>query len=262
MQVFNLNFNIMKTKTTVYLALFFLIQGLYSQENTKKVLIAKYSLYPYSTEFFDHNTDTPSEKKSFDIALRRTKEFKYTFMSDFKSDKAMFFLDSVITTKIKGKESYWIEPENVIHFAYKNNNRYYKKESIFKRNFYTINTNNFSFEWEITNQTKKIAGFNCTKAISNVRNNKIIAWFTSELPINYSPIGLYGLPGLILQAETFFNTITIDSIKYSDSTDLLNSKINEFEKKYNNEKDDNEIKEAILMLKKAQLIQSLKRMRG
>ncbi len=251
----------MKTRHTIFLVLFFLSQNIFSQEITKKVLIAKYSLYPYSTDFFGFDTDTPSEKKSFDIALRRTKEFKYTLISDFKSEKAIFTLDTIITKPIKGKESYWIEPENIIYFAYKDSNTYYKKESIFKHNFYVINTNDFSFEWKISNEKKIIAGFNCTKAVSEVRNNKIVAWFTSELPINYSPLGLYGLPGLVLQAETFFNTITIESIKYSDNTNLLKTRINEYKNTYNNEKVDNEIEQSILMLKKAKLIKQLKIMR-
>lgn len=250
----------MKTKIIIYLALFFLIQNLYSQDNTKKILIAKYSISPYSTERLENDSDKPKETKSFFLALRKTKEFKYTFLSNFKSDKAVFFLDSVVTKPIKGKESYWIEAEDVNHFAYNDNNTYYKKESIFKHNFYTISTNDFSYEWKITNQTKKIAGFNCIKAVSNIRNNKIIAWFTSDIPINYSPLGLYGLPGLVLQAENFFNTITIESIKYSDNTNLLETKIKEYKKTYNNEKEDNEIKEQILLLKKAGLIQSLKKM--
>lgn len=236
------------------------IQNSYSQNSTEKVLIAKYSLYPYSTEFFDHDSDSPSDKKSFDIALRRTKEFKYTFISDFKSKNAVFFLDSIITKPIKGKESYWIEPENVISFSFKKSDSYHKKESIFKNNFFVINYKKFSYEWQITNESKVIGGFNCTKAISNARNNKIVAWFTNEIPINYSPLGLYGLPGLILQAETFFSTITIESIKYSENVDLLTKKIVEYEKKYDIGKD-NEIKESILMLKKAQLINQLKMMR-
>jgi len=251
----------MKTIFLICLTTILSIQIGFSQTNTQKVLVAKYSLYPYSTEFFNHNTDKPNEAQSFDIALRRTKEFKYTFLSDFKTDRAVFFLDSIITKPIKGKESFWIEPELVSYFSYKNNTTYCKKISIFKHVFYASNTADFSFEWDISKERKIIAGFNCIKAVSNVRNNKIIAWFTTEIPINYSPLGLYGLPGLVLQAETFFNTITIENIKYLTTDDLLNVKMDEYEEIYNKEKKDDEIKESILLLKKAQLVSQLKMMR-
>jgi len=243
------------------LALFLIIHNAFSQGGEEKIIVAKYTLYPYSTEYFDHDSETPSDKKSFDIALRRTKKFKYTLMSDFKSMNATFTLDTIITTPIKGKESYWIEPENVVYFAYKHDRNYFKKETIFKNKFFVQNTADFSFEWEITNEQKNIAGFNCTKAISTVKNNRITAWFTNEIPINYSPLNLNGLPGLILEVETFFNTITIESISYSEDIELLNKKQKELKKEFEQEKEDNEIKESILMLKKAQLIDQLKMMR-
>ena len=64
--------------------------------------------------------------------------------------------------------------------------------------------------WKITNETKKISGYTCYKATANVvyenkvinkkTNLKYIAWFTKEIPFQYGPIGLNGLPGLILEA--------------------------------------------------------------
>jgi len=251
----------MKKYSIIFLLSFLIIHNIFPQAGNEKIVIAKYILYPYSTEYFDHDSETPSDTKSFDIALRRTKKFKYTLMSDFMSKDATFTLDTLITTPIKGKESYWIEPENVIYFGYKHEGDYYKKETIFKNVFYVNNTSDFSFEWEITNEHKTIAGLNCTKAISTVKNNRIIAWFTSEIPITYSPFNLNGLPGLILEVETFFNTITIESISYSEDIRSLVQKKEELIKEFEQEKDDNEIKESILMLKKAQLINQLKMMR-
>ncbi|WP_417799910.1 GLPGLI family protein [Tenacibaculum sp.] len=61
--------------------------------------------------------------------------------------------------------------------------------------------------WLITNETKIISGYLCRKAITKKTNSKtkkediIIAWFTSEIPINYGPVHFSGLPGLILELE-------------------------------------------------------------
>ena len=57
-------------------------------------------------------------------------------------------------------------------------------------------------QWKIfEDDTKKIAGFVCTKAISNFRGSEITAYFAKELPYSSGPFKFYGLPGLILEAK-------------------------------------------------------------
>lgn len=63
-------------------------------------------------------------------------------------------------------------------------------------------------EWEITGETKQIAGYTCKKAVSTenffshrTKENKvqeIEAWFAPNIPVSYGPKGYSGLPGLIL----------------------------------------------------------------
>jgi len=61
--------------------------------------------------------------------------------------------------------------------------------------------------WELKNETKIIGKYQCTKAttIKQINNRgekvKVIAWFTSEIPISFGPLGYGGLPGLILELE-------------------------------------------------------------
>lgn len=58
-----------------------------------------------------------------------------------------------------------------------------------------------SFNWKITDQFKKIGKFNAQKAIGKFRGRVYIAWFTEEIPLPYGPWKLFGLPGLIIEAE-------------------------------------------------------------
>jgi GLPGLI family protein len=64
--------------------------------------------------------------------------------------------------------------------------------------------------WQITDETQKIAGFVARKAIgkplfeegfTGFEYGDAIAWFTTDVPLNYGPDGYYGLPGLIVKIE-------------------------------------------------------------
>jgi GLPGLI family protein len=61
--------------------------------------------------------------------------------------------------------------------------------------------------WELKNETKIIGKYQCTKATTIKQINskgekvKVVAWFTSEIPIPFGPLGYAGLPGLILELE-------------------------------------------------------------
>ncbi|WP_396597524.1 GLPGLI family protein [Dokdonia sp. R86516] len=70
--------------------------------------------------------------------------------------------------------------------------------------------------WEIKGKTKKIASFTAQKAIGTFRGRTYTAWFTEEISLPYGPWKLYGLPGLILEAEDSEKMFGIKfvSIKY------------------------------------------------
>ncbi|MDO4163381.1 MAG: GLPGLI family protein [Bacteroides sp.] len=55
-------------------------------------------------------------------------------------------------------------------------------------------------EWEVTDSTTNIGGYECLLAISHYRGRVWYAWFTPEIPISEGPWKLCGLPGLILEA--------------------------------------------------------------
>ena len=55
--------------------------------------------------------------------------------------------------------------------------------------------------WKILSQTRKIGVFTCQKAQANVRGRTYTAWFTKAVTASTGPWKLYGLPGLILEAE-------------------------------------------------------------
>lgn len=56
-----------------------------------------------------------------------------------------------------------------------------------------------TFDWQISDETKKIWDYTCQKAVCTFRGRTYVAWFTSEVPIKEGPWKFHGLPGLILE---------------------------------------------------------------
>ena len=42
-------------------------------------------------------------------------------------------------------------------------------------------------DWEVTNKSKKILGYNCLKATCTVKDQPCTVWFTTDLPFTFSP---------------------------------------------------------------------------
>lgn len=58
------------------------------------------------------------------------------------------------------------------------------------------------WNWEISDSTKIILGYECIKAMTYFHGRKWTAWFSPEIPISNGPWKLGGLPGVILGASS------------------------------------------------------------
>lgn len=84
------------------------------------------------------------------------------------------------------------------------NGNFQIQKSINGKNYILTKSNDLN--WKITEETKRIRGYHTRKAVVEVeRENgivvKIVAWFTSDLPINLGPLHYNGLPGLIIELQ-------------------------------------------------------------
>src|SRR5690606_19858901 len=87
-----------------------------------------------------------------------------------------------------------------------------EKLVLVKDNFLPIN-------WNITQETKIIAGYKCIKATTNFRGRDWTAWFTPDIPVPVGPWKLRGLPGLIIEAVDSSNTYIYRAEKIGPLTD-------------------------------------------
>lgn len=70
-------------------------------------------------------------------------------------------------------------------------------------------------KWNFLNETKKIQGYTCKKAIGKYHNKVITVWYTEEIPISEGPYTFKNLPGLVLEAydsKDYFH-FTLESLK-------------------------------------------------
>lgn len=87
----------------------------------------------------------------------------------------------------------------VSYFIDKSLNQIISSEKILNKS-YIIKDQLSVISWTITQETKKIADYNCQKATCYFRGRNYIAWFCTDLPFTNGPWKLGGLPGLLLEA--------------------------------------------------------------
>lgn len=62
--------------------------------------------------------------------------------------------------------------------------------------------------WTVEKDTREIEGFRCQKATCRFRGRNYTAWFTTDIPCNWGPWKLHGLPGAILEAYDDTNEVS------------------------------------------------------
>ncbi|MBQ8602412.1 MAG: GLPGLI family protein [Bacteroides sp.] len=65
-----------------------------------------------------------------------------------------------------------------------------------------------AINWEIQDDMRDIDGFRCNKAKCKFRGRTYTAWFSLDIPCNWGPWKLHGLPGAILEAYDDTNEIS------------------------------------------------------
>lgn len=56
-------------------------------------------------------------------------------------------------------------------------------------------------EWQMTDSTKTICEYECHQAVGLMYGRTWTVWYTTDIPLNYGPYVLQGLPGLIMAAK-------------------------------------------------------------
>jgi len=201
-----LNFKYIKMK-------FFLILSLLSCSALAQAGIVSYKVKRYKKPEKQHEliVEVNKELDLMSFTLSYNKEFSY-----FKQDKSIPLnsLNHLMASATVGYIGPWfqypIQKESIII------------SKVQAEDYQIVHDKMNLANWELTNETKIIDGYECYKATRSQLNDRtlefytLVAWYTPDVSVPYGPIGEGYLPGLILQL------IVADSYEYTVQEMTLN----------------------------------------
>ncbi|QAA81123.1 GLPGLI family protein [Aequorivita sp. H23M31] len=161
----------------------------------------------------------------FPSAVQAQKSYKITYLSsdhgktDRDQDPIVLLVNDEMVKgtsikKLAGKADY---PYQEFYINWKTEPAEYIRTAHFSadKSLETIDTNFLGrYEYKLTDETKKILGYTCYKAVTIVNSNNIELWYTKDLPYKASPVGMGQELGVVLEYVRNGNTaITASEIK-------------------------------------------------
>lgn len=90
---------------------------------------------------------------------------------------------------------------------------FYKKQTVFDETF-LISDSIRQIKWQMTNDLRDIAGFECHKAVGKILDSVyIIAFYTDQITVSGGPLSFCRLPGMILGIAVPRSNMTIFATK-------------------------------------------------
>jgi GLPGLI family protein len=88
--------------------------------------------------------------------------------------------------------------DNIWYSDYSNGN-FINQKFVFD-DVYLLSDSMMKIDWKLVpNETREIAGFNCRKAVGKIFDSVyVFAFYTDEITVSGGPMGIHGLPGMIL----------------------------------------------------------------
>ena len=113
----------------------------------------------------------------------------------FNTDKSIYLFNR---KDEKTKSPWGNDGEDNIWYNDYANEKFVQQKSVFG-DTYILTDSLIKIDWKVTNETREIAGFNCRKAVGKLFDSVyVFAFYTDEITLSGGPMGLHGLPGMIL----------------------------------------------------------------
>jgi GLPGLI family protein len=113
----------------------------------------------------------------------------------FNTDKSIYLFNR---KDEKTKMPWGNEGEDNVWYNDYEKGGFVQQKSVFG-DTYILTDSLVKIDWRMTNETREIAGFNCRKAVGKIFDSVyVFAFYTDEITVSGGPMGLHGLPGMIL----------------------------------------------------------------
>ena len=209
------------TKLFLSLALFTLIlTSLAAQNNKKTILKVSYTTNDVSdfiVTMLKNQIKDPAEYSKVINQISKHKTY-HTLYYNLSNNESMYILDSI--NKVEG-----LSTVGNIFYIFKNAQKELQGKESFMGSEFNFIGNSETIKWEITNEVKEFNGYKCRKAIMK-NDPEIYVWFTSDLALDAGPYIYYGLPGLVLESNSFFQSVSATKVEY-ESKEVFDAKLKE-----------------------------------
>jgi GLPGLI family protein len=181
----------------------------------------------------------PEQMAQIQASLKKQMEQNYTLSftqteSIWKQDAS---LGSGPATASSGGAVFMVASSGEGSTLYINVTGNYLQEQEMMGKEYLIKDKAEPFEWELSEETKKIGNYTAQKAsftkivdsrqfstgmteMENVKDTiQVTVWFTPEIPVSHGPEYYFGLPGLILEVQNQGRTLICEKIELNPSAD-------------------------------------------
>ena len=204
----------MKTTKTYLFLLTFTISLVMKAQESNEILQVKYTTNSVSEFLVNMLKKQIQDPDEYNKVMQLMSEYKNynTLYYDKKSKESLYVLDSI--HKIPG-----VSVSGYTEFIKKDADGSLKGKEVFMESEFSFTGNSKDLKWTITSEKKDIEGYSCTKAILENMPG-LYVWFTTEIAIDAGPYIFYGLPGLVLEANSFFQNVSVTSVSYTQKSEF------------------------------------------
>ncbi|WP_396179151.1 GLPGLI family protein [Flavobacterium sp.] len=166
---------------------------------------------------FDDNANIEAIQNEIDETKKD--ESRMSFTLNFNLNESSFFVNPILGRTAESIEEYCTSAMIKTNCYVSIPDKVFRRVGNLNGAEYIINEEQKA-DWELTNETKTINGYICYKATSIYHNQswndnpklKVTAWYTPKIPVSFGPNGYHGLPGLILEIQTYTTTLYVTKI--------------------------------------------------
>ena len=170
---------------------------------------------------------TQEEKDREEQTWKNDEIYVHKLVLTFTPNQTFYTHENQTQTSQDGTYS-WRADDYIVTRDFEKNTLFEFKEMLVKN--YIIKDSLQAPKWKILNEIKEVAGYVCMKASTydSIKDQEVVAWFSTDIPVSGGPEEYYGLPGMILELS-----IDKDAVLVSAASVVLNKdqKIPELPKK-------------------------------